>query len=240
MLKAHDGVCSVDGGVDGGTPNPGCPYQCRTDSTGAPGWYLGNTLICAANCTACVASCSAVGTRSEGCYASCPPGNTGGGCSGGVSATSLIRYEFCGGSYPTAWLAWELPGGAAGTGPAVVVSASTGWAGTWDNVAGFLGSSSSPRPTTEANQNYSPSRAQTDDLFSRLAQVNFSVLPHPGSASCIEAYPALYFRLCQDCAATTFRYDSASQLSPEMDPVWAWFDGVLGATANTNPHNWCD
>jgi hypothetical protein len=122
----------------------------------------------------------------------------------------------------------------------VVVNASTEWAGTWDNVPGFLGSSSSPRPTTAANQNYSPSRAQTDELFSRLAQVNFSVLPHPGSGSCIEAYPALYFRLCQDCAATTFKYDSASRLSPEMDPVWAWFDQLIGASANTNPHNWCD
>ncbi len=95
-------------------------------------------------------------------------------------------------------------------------------------------------PTTSPNQNYSLSRAQTDDLFSRLASVNFSVLPHAGSPNCIEAYPMLYFRLCQDCAATTFGYGTASQLSPEMDQVWAWFDQVIGASANTNPHNWCD
>jgi hypothetical protein len=239
MLKARDGACSVDGGVDGGTPSSACPYQCRTDSSGAPGWYSGNTLICAANCTACVASCSSVGTRSEGCYATCPPGNLGGGCSGGVSATSLIRYEACGGSYPTAYLAWEVPGGAAGTGPAVVVNASTGWAGTWDNVAGFFGSSN-PLPSTGANQNYSLTRDQTDDLFSRLAAINFSVLPHPMTIGFHEAYPALYFRLCQDCAATTLKYESARQLLPEMEAVWSWFDGVLGAAANTNPRNWCD
>lgn len=71
------GTGGMVGGVDGGTTNPGCPYQCRTDSSGVTGWYSGNTLVCAADCTGCVASCSAVGTKSEGCFASCPVGENG-------------------------------------------------------------------------------------------------------------------------------------------------------------------
>jgi len=31
-----------------------------------------------------------------------------------------------------------------------------------------------------------------------------------------------------------------AQASPEMDPVWLWFDGLLGATASTNPRNYCN
>jgi hypothetical protein len=38
-------------------------------------------------------------------------------------------------TYPTAYLAWEAPGGAPGTGPAVVVG--SGWADTWDNLVAF-------------------------------------------------------------------------------------------------------
>lgn len=233
MLKAHDGACSVDGGTTGSV----CPYECRTDSSGVTGWYSGNTLVCAANCTACVVSCSAVGTGSEGCYASCPAGSFGGDC--GTASTGLIRREACGGNYPTAYLAWEVPGGVAGTGPAIVVNASDGWVGTWDNVAGFLGS---PTPVTPSNPTriQSLTRGQTDNLFSRLASVNVSSLPHPMSIDFHEAYPALYFRLCQDCAATTLKYESAKQLAPEMDPVWLWFDQVLGADSLSNPRDWCN
>jgi hypothetical protein len=25
-----------------------------------------------------------------------------------------------------------------------------------------------------------------------------------------------------------------------MESAWSWFDGLVGATANTNPCNWCD
>jgi hypothetical protein len=232
------GTGGMVGGVDGGTTNPGCPYQCRTDSSGVTGWYSGNTLVCAADCTGCVASCSAVGTKSEGCFASCPVGKTAPGCNS--SSSGLIHYETCGGAYPTAFLAWEAPGGAAGTGPAVLVQG-IGYAITWDNVPGFIGSTPDTGPTSGVSSgNYSLTRAQTDDLFTRLAAVNISVLPHAMSISFHEMYPRLYFRLCQDCAATALTYDSAKQLVPEMEPVWSWFDGLVGATANANPRNWCD
>jgi hypothetical protein len=236
VLKSHAGACAVDGGVDGGIANPGCPYECRTDSSGVTGWYSGSTLICAANCTNCVASCSSVGTKSEGCYSLCAPGKTGGGCSGGVSTNSLIHYETCGGAYPTAYLRWEAPGGGAGTGPAVVVNAA-GIAYAWTTVSGFSPDTIPAHPPSTYD---TLTRAQTDDLFARLAAISFSALPHAMTISFHEAYPQLYFRLCQDCTPTTLSYDSAKQLVPEMEPVWSWFDDLVGASATTNPRNWCD
>ena len=237
--KTGSGGATATGGmvtsIDGGTTNSACPYECRTDSSGVTGWYSGSTLVCAANCTACVASCSVVGTKSEGCYASCSPGSTAPAGCNGVSSADLIAYKACGGSYPTAYLQWEAPGGVAGTGPAVVVSAA-GWADTWDNVQGF----SPETPPSSATGTYALTRIQTDDLFSRLASVNVSALPHPMSISFHEAYPRLYFRLCQDCAATTLQYNSSQQLAPEMEAVWAWFDTLLGANATSNPRVWCN
>ena len=256
VYKTSDGACGGTGGasgsggktgaggaagsggatsVDGGVANPGCPYECRTDSSGVTGWYSGSTLICAANCTNCQASCSEVGTKSEGCYAQCAPGKTGGGCSSGASSNGLIHYETCGGAYPTAYLQWAAPGGAAGTGPAVVVNAA-GFAYAWTNVSGF----SPDTIPSGISSTYNLTRAQTDDLFSSLAAISFSALPHPMTISFHEAYPQLYFRLCQDCTPTTLSYDSAKQLVPEMEPVWSWFDGLVGASATTNPRNWCD
>jgi hypothetical protein len=32
----------------------------------------------------------------------------------------------------------------------------------------------------------------------------------------------------------------ASQLGPEMEPVWLWFDQLLGASVATNPRNYCN
>jgi len=80
---------STDGGLAGG-----CQYQCLTDSSGATGWYLGTTLVCAANCTGNLVSCAHVGTRSEGCYAATSSGGTPVGCNGDV--TGLIAYLTCG------------------------------------------------------------------------------------------------------------------------------------------------
>jgi hypothetical protein len=35
-------------------------------------------------------------------------------------------------------------------------------------------------------------------------------------------------------------YTSAAQLAPELEPVWAWFDQVLGSpTIATNPRTYC-
>jgi hypothetical protein len=138
-------------------------------------------------------------------------------------------------SYPTAYLAWEVPGGMAGTGP-VVVASGAGWLNTWDNVLGFV-MDTPETPPSNATGTHTMSRAQADDLFTRLAAVNLSVLPHPTTQG-MEAYPYLYFRLCTACKPVTLKYNLASQLSPEMEPVWLWFDQFLGAAAMTNPRNW--
>jgi hypothetical protein len=136
-------------------------------------------------------------------------------------------------TYPTAYLSWEAPGGAAGTGPAVVVG--SGWADTWDNVVGF----SPETPPSSATGTYTLSTTQTDDLFARLASVNMSSLPRATTLG-YECYPRLYFRLCTGCAATTLNYSVPQQLAPDMDPVWLWFDQLLGASASTNPRSYCN
>jgi len=171
------------------------------------------------------------------------------GCDGKVYANDCLRAatgmpkatsEICdpdGGAaptYPTAYLAWQAPGGAAGTGPAVVVGGE-GWADTWEQVNGF----SPETPPSSAAATYALTRAQVDDLFSRLAAVNVSSLPHPNVLG-YECYPRLYFRLCQDCAATTLSYSTPQAISPEMDPVWLWFDRLLGQGALTHPRSYCD
>jgi hypothetical protein len=81
----------VDTSTDGGSA--GCQCQCLTDSSGTTGWYLGTTLVCAANCTGNLVSCAHVGTRSEGCYAATSSGGTPAGCNGEV--TGLIAFLTC-------------------------------------------------------------------------------------------------------------------------------------------------
>jgi hypothetical protein len=135
--------------------------------------------------------------------------------------------------YATAYLQWEAPGGIAGTGPAIVVDGS-GRVDTWSRVNGFSPETAAPSSPTGT---YTLTTAEVDDLFARLASVNFSQLPHPGIGW--ECYPRLYFRLCTGCAATTLSYDVPPEVLPEMEPVWAWFDRLLTATDYTNPRTYC-
>ena len=137
-------------------------------------------------------------------------------------------------NYSTAWLAWQAPGGAAGTGPAVVVGGS-GFADTWDNVLYF----SPESPPSSATGTYSLTRAQADDLFARLASVSFAGLPH-STTTWAECESMFYYRACQGCTPITLSYIFPAQASPEMDSVWLWFDQLLGASATTNPRNYCN
>ena len=132
-----------------------------------------------------------------------------------------------------AYLAWTAPGGFVGSGPAVVVCG-TGWADTWTSVSSFPVET----PPSSATGNYSVPTAQADDLFTRLAAVDFAALPHATTASA-ECYPSLYLRTCATCAAKTLSYKVAAQLVPEMEQVWLWFDQLLGASSATNPRNYC-
>jgi hypothetical protein len=136
--------------------------------------------------------------------------------------------------YATALLTWQGSAISTSKGPAILISGA-GWAYTWTNVQGFLPDYPPYTPYTPDTSTLTP--AQVDDLFTRLASVDFSQLPHLGAKG--DCSPWLYFRPCDTCVATGVHYDTAAELAPEMEPVWAWFDQLLTATATTNPRNYC-
>jgi len=116
-----------------------------------------------------------------------------------------------------------------------VVVCARGWADTWSSVSSFPVET----PPSSATGTYTITSTQSDDLFTRLAAVNLASLPH-ASTTGAECYPALYLRTCATCAARTLSYNVAAQLVPEMEQVWLWFDQLLGASAATNPRNYCN
>jgi hypothetical protein len=137
-------------------------------------------------------------------------------------------------SYPTAYLVWEVPASPSETGPAVVVNAAAGRMDAWSGTAGFSPETPPSNPTTTQTL----ALDQTDSLWVRLAGVNLTNIPHgtPGSTGC---NATLYFRHCQGCAAFTLRYSEPEQVTPELTPLWSWFDSMMGDTAATNPRSYC-
>jgi len=140
--------------------------------------------------------------------------------------------------YPSEkYLAWQAPAGTTNLGPALVVtqgSSGEGTVVTWDRVGLFP----PEMPVSSYAGSYTVSAAALTDLFARLANIDFSLLPH--AASAVDCSPSLYFRQCKACAVIQLDYNRASQLVPEIESVWAWFDPVLGAAAVTNPRNYCN
>ena len=134
--------------------------------------------------------------------------------------------------YPTGYLAWQAPGGIAGTGPAVVVRG-PGSAKVWTSITDLANATLPPADST-----YTLTSAQVDDLFTRLANTDLASLPHPTTTSA-ECYPALTYLLCSTCGPSSLSYNVAAQLAPEMEQVLLWFDQLLGASATTNPRNYC-
>jgi hypothetical protein len=133
-----------------------------------------------------------------------------------------------------AGLSWQTVTGSATTGPGIVVLA-RGWYAMGTN-ASWEDSSSL---ILDGSPSYSLTNAQLDDLFARLAAVDSSSLPHAstGTGNC-KAH--LRYSICVSCPTKDLTYVSASQLSPEMEPVWSWFDQVLGSSsAATNPRTYC-
>lgn len=119
--------------------------------------------------------------------------------------------------YFGAVMAWQSPGGVAGTGPAVLVEAE-GATFMWRAVTEFDPFTTVP---TADMVNRLP-QPVANDLFVRWARVSQTGLPH-GTVPFNECYPFVTVRLCATCDATTIRYSDPSQLSPEMAEVWAWF-----------------
>jgi hypothetical protein len=131
---------------------------------------------------------------------------------------------------PHALLSWgAAPGGAR---PGVVVS----------GLGYYAAGTDTPAITAYlelVGPTWSLTNTQVDDLFTRLAAVDFAALPHATSVSStckatLELYP------CNTCSKKTLTYSSAAQLAPEMEPVWAWFDQLLGSpTIASNPRTYC-
>ncbi len=135
---------------------------------------------------------------------------------------------------PRAGVAWQAAAVGATTGPGIVVMG-RGW---------YAASTSASwnRPSSimfDGTPSYGLSNAQLDDLFARLAAVDFSALPHasPGTTDC---NAKLIVDTCLGCERIELDYSSAAQLAPELEPVWAWFDDVLGSpTVPTHPRTYC-
>jgi hypothetical protein len=229
------GAGGSTGTTCGGSAHLTCPSGQYCDLASNCGQIADATGMCAAAGTG---ACAAMDGPVCGCDGKIYPSD----CDRRLAGMLKAPYETCasrdGGvpTYANAYLAWDAPGGNAGTGPAVVVG--SGWADTWDNVTGFC-LSSPETPPSSATGTYTLPTTQTDALFARLASVTISSLPHATTAG-YECYPVLYFRLCAGCPATTLKYNVPQQLGPEMDPVWLWFDQLLTASAGTNPRNYCN
>ena len=131
-----------------------------------------------------------------------------------------------------AYLLWQAPWGFAGWGPAVEVFGD-GVVRVWEQTA-----AQRPLETAGWDRQMQLSRAEVQALFARLAQVDFAALPHP-TDEWVECYPHLYFRLCSECPMRSFQYTLASQLRPEMNEVYAWFDERLGQEAYVSPSSYC-
>lgn len=158
-----------------------------------------------------------------GCGAMCTPAPDGGD---GADPSS-------GATYPEGYLAWQISGGAVAMGAAWVVSAE-GWAKRWSPVPYF--GSNTPPPDPAAT--HTLTKSQTDDLFRRVLNVNFTVLPHKPSSGA-ECYVHFYFRSCSACDPIGLAYNDARQVTPEMDDVWKWFDALVPATTALSPRNYC-
>jgi hypothetical protein len=53
-------------------------------------------------------------------------------------------------------------------------------------------------------------------------------------------FDQMYFQHNAETRPLTLDYATPSNVAPEMEQVWVWFDQILGATARTNPRKYCD
>jgi hypothetical protein len=146
-------------------------------------------------------------------------------CVGGTWSNLEVPPEPCDDAstrrHADARLTWQGPGGVVGAGPALVVDGS-GAVHVWQNQPSFDPSSA---PTAPPDATFQVSGANVDALFDTWASTDTSALPHVGGGGECEA--AVYVSMCPHCLATTLRYSAASQVAPEMNAVWSWFDANL-------------
>lgn len=133
--------------------------------------------------------------------------------------------------FTSAYLVWQASSGAAGTGPVVLVNAKAGSIKTWDRTAAF----SPESPPSAETSSKTLTADDVDSLFVRL--MGIPAVPHGTSAS--DCHARFYYRLCTGCAGIDVSYNAQSQVLPELDALYSWFDGQVGKTAAANPRSYC-
>jgi hypothetical protein len=181
----------------------------------------GGTCETALMCTEPVPFCGCDGSTYLSCAANQPLMHAG-ECWHSTPATR----------YPGAVMVWEEHSGFAGTGRAIVVR-SDGSVDAWASTQRFEPDMPPPMPTT--SMHLLP--PQIDDLFGRWEMTMSAGLPHAPGGTNLECDAELAVRTCADCPFTRIRYLTPAQLSPEMEPVFQWFDArSLGSLA---PREYC-
>jgi hypothetical protein len=107
---------------------------------------------------------------------------------------------------------WTEAEGFAGTGKGVEVLGS-GVVHGWN-----IGDDPSQRPPDFTG---SVSVAAAADLFARVAAVDLAALPH--GADTAECGVSGLVLACASCTERDLDYDTADQVTPEMNEVWSWF-----------------
>ncbi len=133
-----------------------------------------------------------------------------------------------------ATLAWQAPGGVAGTGPAAIATGD-GLLRICGNVEGFE-AGTTPANAPDFALTLPPSA--TDELFERWDATPLADLPHEGIPA--DCYGLVSVRRCAECEFEALSYNRATALEPEMDGVWQWFDAVTRALgARRSPSDYC-
>jgi hypothetical protein len=106
----------------------------------------------------------------------------------------------------------------------------------WEDQAGFDPTGS---PAAPADLELALDTSKTDALFDAWLATDTSALPHAGPGA--ECYATVSFRACATCQETRIpTYENASQLAPEMEPVWSWFDANVQTSASAaHPRTYC-
>jgi hypothetical protein len=132
--------------------------------------------------------------------------------------------------FPGAVMAWQAPGGFAGTGPAVVVT-SDGTVRVYRDVSQF----DPTAPPPPADRTLRVSVSDSDALFMQWFNTSTPGLPHANSGVS-DCYPRVYTRLCGSCTPRDIRYHAPTNLLPEMENVWRWFDAHV---PDASPRGYC-
>jgi hypothetical protein len=129
-------------------------------------------------------------------------------------------------NYPGARLAWQAPGGFTGMGPMLLIDGS-GLARFWEANRGLY-DLADPGEWDRADWDYMEELGAdaANELFSSLASVDFSNLPHPPTIVG-ECYPSLKLRLCETCEILSLDYSAARDLLPELASTYRWIDERL-------------